>query len=105
MQEHEGRFFPIAHGSKKLTSVERKYFTIEKECLAIVWGVSKFHLNLAGKPFVLRTDHPPHISKGCQISKRSIYAMSIGTTGVRLYREGHSWQRQCCGGLFKPLSD
>ena len=59
MQEHEGRFFPIAYGSKKLTSAERKYSTIEKECLAIVWGVSNFRLYLAGKSFVLQTDHQP----------------------------------------------
>ena len=51
-QEHEGRFFPIEHESKRLTSAERKYSTIE-ECLAIVWGVSKFRMYLAGKPFVL----------------------------------------------------
>ena len=59
MQEHEGRFFPIAFGSKKLTSVEQKHSTIEKECLAIAWGVSKFRLYLAGKPFILQTDHQP----------------------------------------------
>ena len=59
MQEHEERFFPIAYGSKKLTSAERKYSTIEKECLAIVWGVSKFRRYLAGKPLVLQTDHQP----------------------------------------------
>ena len=58
-QEHEGRFFPIAYGSKKLTSAERKHSTIEKECLVIVWGVSKFRQYLAGKPFVLQTDHKP----------------------------------------------
>ena len=59
LQEHEGRFFPIAYGSKKLTSAERKYSTFEKKHLAIVWGVSKFRLYLAGKPFVLQTDHQP----------------------------------------------
>ena len=59
MQERKGRFFSIAYGIKKLTSAERKYSTIEKECLAIVWGVSKFCLYLAGKPFVLQTDHQP----------------------------------------------
>ena len=46
----------------------------------------------------------PYFSKGCQVSKRSNYAMGIGTAGVRLYHEGHSWQRQCCSGLIKPLS-
>ena len=59
MQEREGRFFPIACGSKKLTSAEQKYFLIEKECLAIVSGVWEFRLYLAGKPFVLQTDHQP----------------------------------------------
>ena len=56
-QEHEGRFFSIAYGSTKLTSAKRKYPIIEKECLAIVWGVSKFCLYLAGKSFLLQTDH------------------------------------------------
>ena len=59
MQEHEGRFFPIAYGSKKLTSAERKYSITKKECLAIMWGISKFRLYLAGKLFVLQTDHQP----------------------------------------------
>ena len=59
MQECEGRFFPITYGSKELISAEKMYSTIEKKCLAIVWRVSKFRLCLAGKPFVLHTDHQP----------------------------------------------
>ena len=35
------------------------YSTLEKERFGIVWGVTKFRLYLAGKPFVLQTDHQP----------------------------------------------
>nr|KAG5686665.1 hypothetical protein BaRGS_031375 [Batillaria attramentaria] len=59
MQEHEGKLHLVSYGSKKLSSAERKYSTIEKECLAIVWEVKKFQLYLQGVPFVLQTDHQP----------------------------------------------
>jgi len=59
MQEHDGKLFLVCYGSKKLSSAERNYSTIEKECLAIVWGFKKFHLYLYGVPFVLQTDHEP----------------------------------------------
>ena len=59
MQEHDGKLFPVCYGSKKLSSAERNYSTIEKECLAIVWGFKRFHLYLYGVPFVLQTDHEP----------------------------------------------
>ena len=39
--------------------VETRYSTLEKKCLGIVWGVTKFRLYIAGKPFVLQTDHQP----------------------------------------------
>ncbi|XP_076435072.1 uncharacterized protein LOC143274949 [Babylonia areolata] len=59
MQEHEGKLFPVSYASKKLSRAERKYATMEKECLAIVWAVRKFELYLQGVCFVLRTDHQP----------------------------------------------
>ena len=57
MQEQYENYYPVAYGSKKLTSAERRYSTLENECLAIVWSVSKFQLYLAGKPFILQTDY------------------------------------------------
>ena len=56
MQVHDGKPYPVSYGNKKLTAAERNYSTIEKECLAIVWGVKKFELSLQGVPFVLQTD-------------------------------------------------
>jgi len=57
MQQHDEKLYPIAYGSKKLTPAEQNYLTLEKECLAIVWGVRKFRLFLAGTQFILQTDH------------------------------------------------
>ena len=35
------------------------YSTLEKECLGILWGITKFWLYLAGKLIILQTDHQP----------------------------------------------
>ena len=59
MQRHGEKLFPVCYASKKLSSAERNYSTIEEEGLAIVWGIKRFHLYLYGVPFVLQTDHEP----------------------------------------------
>ena len=50
---------PIAYASKKLSPAQRGYSVIEKECMAVVWGVKKFEPYLYGTHFVLETDHQP----------------------------------------------
>ena len=59
MERHDEKLFPVCYASKKLSSAERNYSTVEKECLTIVRGIKGFHLYFYGVPFVLQTDHEP----------------------------------------------
>ena len=49
----------IEFASLSLSSPEKNYATIEKECLAIVWAVRKFKRYLIGAHFIIQTDHKP----------------------------------------------
>ncbi|XP_028839495.1 uncharacterized protein K02A2.6-like isoform X3 [Denticeps clupeoides] len=50
---------PIAYGSRALTPTERGYAQIEKECLAIVYGMEKFHQYTYGRKVTVHSDHKP----------------------------------------------
>ena len=50
---------PIGYVSRSLSPAQRNYSAIDKEALAVVWGVKKFHQLLYGKKFTIRTDHKP----------------------------------------------
>ena len=59
MQDQGDGLHPVAYASKKLLDAETRYATIEKECMAIVWGVKKFEPYLYGTKFIIETDHKP----------------------------------------------
>ena len=53
----EGR--PLAYASRALTDPETRYATIEKEMLAIVFALEKWHQYVYGRHVVIKTDHKP----------------------------------------------
>ena len=50
---------PVMFASRALTGAEKNYQNLERECLATIWGMEKFHYFLYGKHFMLETDQKP----------------------------------------------
>ena len=68
-QMPDGTERPVCFASRTLTQAEQNYSHLDKEALAIVFGVKKYHQYLYGRQFEIKTDHKPlthifHESKG-----------------------------------------
>ena len=50
---------PVGFASRTLTKAELNYSHLDKEGLAIIFGIKKFHQYLQGHHFSIKTDHKP----------------------------------------------
>ena len=50
---------PVAFASKSLSPSQKNYVNIEREMLAITFGIKRFHIYLYNRPFVVLSDHKP----------------------------------------------
>ena len=47
---------PVAYISRALTDVEKRYASIEKEMLAVIWGLERFHQYTFGRNVIVHSD-------------------------------------------------
>jgi hypothetical protein len=53
---------PVAYASRSLTETEQRWAQIEKEMMAVVYGLEKFHHYTYGRIVNVITDHKPLVS-------------------------------------------
>ncbi|XP_053473735.1 uncharacterized protein LOC128603132 [Ictalurus furcatus] len=58
-QIFDGEEHPVLYISRKLSPAEKKYAAVEQEALAIKWAIKELRYYLAGRHFILVTDHTP----------------------------------------------
>ena len=55
----DGTDRPVAFASRTLSPAEKNYSQLDREALAVVFGVTRFHKFVYGRSFLLQTDHKP----------------------------------------------
>ena len=92
---------PVAFASKSLSPAQKNYSNIERETLALVFGILRFHNYLFGKEFTVHTDHKP---------LEMIWKKPLASAPPRLQRllikvQGYNFDRIYKPGSTMILSD
>lgn len=93
----DGEERPIAFASRTLSAAEKKYAQCEREALALIFGLKKFHRYLYGRNFTIYTDHQPLLgilgeekpTPALAAARMQRWAMTFAAYRYRLkYRKG-----------------
>jgi hypothetical protein len=88
---------PIAYLSQGFSRINQGRSTYEKECLAILMAVDKWHSYLQHKEFIIGTGQQALQHLGEQKLTTSIQHKSIcETDGLVVQNPIQIWQYQCC---------
>jgi hypothetical protein len=83
---------PIAYASRTLEDRETRHAIIEKEALAIAWGIHHFRHYLLGRHFTVQTDHKPLLAlQRIKDQNARLQKLSLRLQGYRFtieYRKG-----------------
>ncbi|XP_038839634.1 uncharacterized protein LOC120037720 [Salvelinus namaycush] len=83
----DGSERPVAFASRTLNDAEKNYSQIDKEALALVWGVKTLHAYLYGKRFTGYGS--PAVAFHCQSKERHSGNASSQVTAIRLVPSSH----------------
>ena len=91
----------------------RGSLSLDKETLALYWGVKKFNIYLYGHKFTLVTDHKPHLSILVQRSRRlqrytvflSGYQYYIEFRGTKAHGNADAFSRAPLPSVHQPQDD
>ena len=106
MQKHpsnQDEWRPVYYASHKLTGPEARYATIEREALAVVWGLQRFRNFITGVSLTVLSDHKPLL----QVFSPSynLSAASIRVQRLILKVQDLDYQVQFRPGKLNVLAD
>ena len=92
---------PIALASKALNEAQSKYAVIEKELLAICFGVKRFHNYVYGQEIIIQTDHKPLVS----IMLKPLHKLSARMQRMRMRLQNYNMTVQYINGKLMYFAD
>ena len=92
---------PIAFASRSLSTTERNYASIEKELLAVVHGLTKFHHFTFGRSVNVITDHKPLVS----IVNKPLFRAPKRLQAMLLRLQEYNFEMSYKSGKSIPIAD